>query len=338
MDRLDVIEQILTCSNCELVDQCKSPVPFRGATPTRIAVIGEAPGETEDNVGKPFVGPAGRLLGRLFQEAGITEPMGVLNTVSCYPHGTPTNDHVMACNHNKWTQIEHLEPTYLLITGAVALTAMRRDLQIRTARGRPFLIHNRICWATYHPAAALRNGAREDDIRADLTAFKDLIDNDPDQWMDHIPDTCAGCGIEPEWFEDNGLGWCVLHLPSAQLDAYKRHQAKLSAQYDAARQQASQTRDAALTQVTANADPDWLAEAYDELVRYLRHNAEFFVDDWWTRTQMREPRESRAFGAVVIKAAREGLMEKSGEFRKSIRSNMTEKPIWKSLIYRGVHT
>jgi uracil-DNA glycosylase len=334
MDRLDVIEQILTCSNCELVEQCKSPVPFRGS-PTRLAVVGEAPGETEDEVGKPFVGPAGRLLGSLFHEAGITEAMGVLNTVSCFPHGTPTPDQVGACEHNKWTQIDHLNPTYILLTGQVALTAMRRELQIRTARNRPFLVRGRICWATYHPAAALRNGAREDDMRADLARFAELLAAPPDDWMDFIPDTCAGCGLEPEWYEDTGLGWCRLHLPSSQTEEYNRRQGLLLAQAHDARQRASQARDVAVAQVEAGADPDWLAEAYDELVRYLRHNPEFFVDDFWQRTQIQRPRESRALGPVVMKAAREGLMEKSGEFRKSVASNMTEKPVWRSLIYRG---
>ena len=334
MERLDVIEQILTCETCELHAQCNAPVPFRG-DPVRIAVVGEAPGETEDEHGKPFIGPAGRLLGRLLHDAGITEAVGVCNTVSCYPHGTPTPEHVAACEPNKWTQLDYLDPTYILVLGAVALAGMRRNLQIRTARGRPFLIRDRICFAAYHPAAALRNGQRETDLAADLASFKALVDDVPDNWMDHIPDSCAGCLVDAEWWEPNGLGWCPLHLPAAEAPAYRAQQNRVAAQLDAARHRSTQQRDTAVAAVEANADDGWLADAFDALVHYLRTHEEFHVDNFWAQTQLRRPRESRALGPVVLRAARDGLMEKTGEFRKSVASNMTEKPCWRSLIYQG---
>jgi len=334
VERLEVIEQILTCTSCELVDQCTSPVPFRGQ-PSRIVVVGEAPGETEDRVGKPFVGPAGRLLGRVLHDVGLDEPMGVLNTVSCYPHDTPTWDQTVACEHNKWTQIDHLDPTFILLLGNVALKGMRRELGISHARARPFLMRDRICFATYHPAAALRNGSYEQTLTEDLTIFHRLVGAGPEHWMAFIPDTCAGCGIEPVWYEDTGLGWCPLHLPSSQRAAYDANQDRLAAEMQAARHRSETRRDTAIAQVEANADDNWLAEAYDELVRYLRSHPEFFVDDWWTETKIAEPRESRALGPVVMKAARAGLMVKSGSFRKSVRSNMTEKPVWLSQIYRS---
>jgi uracil-DNA glycosylase len=335
VERLEVIEQILTCTNCALVDQCSSPVPFRG-DPSRIAVVGEAPGETEDRVGKPFVGPAGRLLGRLLHDVGLDEPMGVINTVCCFPHGTPELEHVVACAHNKWTQIDYLNPTYILLLGNVALKGMRRDLSISHARARPFLVQNRICYATYHPAAALRNGSYEQIMVDDLLSFHSLLDAGADHWMDFIPDTCAGCSVEPIWYEENGLGWCPLHLPAAQVPAFNQRQNQLAAEMDAARHRAQTQRDTAIAAVEANADDNWLADAYDALVAYLKRHPEFFVDDWWSETQMPEPRESRALGPVVMRAARAGLMVKSGSFRKSIRSNMTEKPVWHSQIYRGV--
>lgn len=334
MERLDVIEQIVTCTNCDLVDQCTSPVPFRGQ-PSRIVVIGEAPGETEDRVGKPFVGPAGRLLGRVFGDVGLDEPMGVVNTVSCFPHGTPTWDQVVACEGNKWAQIDHLDPTYILLLGNIALKGMRRELSITHGRRRPFLVHNRICYATYHPAAALRNSAYEAELLADMKQFRNILDAGVDRWIEWIPDTCAGCGIEPIWYEDTGLGWCPLHLPASQQPAYNANQDRLAAEMDAARHRAQSQRDTAIAAVEANADDDWLTEAYDELVRYLQRHPEFFVDDWWAETQIAEPRESRALGPVVMRAARAGLMIKSGSFRKSIRSNMTEKPVWLSQIYRS---
>jgi uracil-DNA glycosylase family 4 len=336
VERLDVIEQILTCTNCELAAQCSSPVPLRG-NPARIAIIGEAPGETEDRHNKPFIGPAGRLLARLLAAAGITESMGIANTVSCFPHATPTRDHIVACEHNKWTQVDFLDPTWILLLGGVALSGMRRELLISKARARPFLTRDRICFATYHPAAALRNGTYETTLAEDLVRFKQLVDAGADRWTDFIPDTCAGCGVEPIWHEDSGLGWCALHLPSSQQAAYNANQDRIAADLSAARHRAQTRRDTAIAAVEANADDDWLADAYDELVVFLQRHPQFFVDDWWAETKLAEPRESRALGPVVMKAARAGLMVKSGTFRKSIRSNMTEKPVWQSCIYRSGH-
>jgi uracil-DNA glycosylase len=253
---------------------------------------------------------------------------------NCFPHGTPELEHITACAHNKWTQISYLDPTYLLLLGNVALKGMRRDLSISHARARPFLMQDRICFATYHPAAALRNGSYETTLAEDLVRFRSLLDAGPDHWMDFIPDTCAECNVDAIWFEDNGLGWCPLHLPAAQVPAFNRRQNQLAAEMDAARHRAQARRDTAIAAVEANADDDWLADAYDALVAYLKRHPEFFVDDFWIGTQLRRPRESRALGAVVMKAARHGLMRKSGEFRKSTASNLTEKPVWESLICR----
>ena len=87
MNRLDVVEQVVSCTRCELHKGCTGPVPMRGQ-PGNVAMVGEAPGETEDRDGRPFVGPAGKLLQDTLDEFNFP-PMGVLNTVSCFPHRTP---------------------------------------------------------------------------------------------------------------------------------------------------------------------------------------------------------------------------------------------------------
>jgi uracil-DNA glycosylase len=121
MNRLDLVEQIITCTNCELHAGCTAPVPMRGE-PGPVAVIGEAPGETEDIEGRPFVGPAGKLLQGILDEYHFP-PMGVLNTVSCYPHGTPTWEQIAACAPNKTGQITYFDPMFILLLGKVALTS-----------------------------------------------------------------------------------------------------------------------------------------------------------------------------------------------------------------------
>jgi hypothetical protein len=80
------------------------------------------------------------------------------------------------------------------------------------------------------------------------------------------------------------------------------------------------------------ADSQWQDKAYATLVRYLKRHHEFFVDDFWAGTRLAYPSNARALGPVVLRASREGLMEKTGEHRPSVRSNLTAKPVWRSLI------
>lgn len=335
MKRIEVFAQVTECTACDLYAQCIGPVPFRGDS-SLIAVVGEAPGEQEDEQGKPFVGPSGELVEKLFESVGLPSLLGVgiVNTVSCFPHRKPTWDEVHACAQNKWDQLAFLQPKYVLLLGDVALKGMRPDLGLKRGRGRPFLVRDYICFASYHPAAGLRNGTYLDGLADDLATFKALID--ADDWMTFVPGTCAACPIEAEWFEDCGLGWCRVHLPSEHVAAYEAHHAALAVDHDAARRRSMAQRNDALVQVEAAADPDWMAEAWDALVLWLQTHSEFFCDDIW-ETGLSEPREARALGPVILRASRENLMEKSGEYRKSIRSNMSAKAVWTSHIFQHGH-
>lgn len=332
MNRIEVVRQVVTCTACDYHAQCTGPGPFRG-DPGPVVVVGEAPGEQEDTVGRPFIGPAGKKLTELLAEAGVV-PAGYVNTVSCFPHDTPSPESVAACEDNKWAQIKFFDPAFLLLVGKVALKAMRPTLDLKHGRGRPFLMFGRICFTTYHPAAALRNGAYEQAMRSDLARFKDLVDAGADAWMQSIPNSCAGCSADAVWFETCGIGWCALHLPSSLIPAFNARQTQIEKELEAARQGAERRRDDAIEAVEAAADPDWIALAWDTLISYLKTHDEFFVDDLWSSTGLPEPREARALGPVVLRAARDGFMVKSGRFRKSVRSNMTEKPVWRSLIYQ----
>lgn len=325
MTRIDVANQIINCTACDLHTQCTLPVPYSGE-PCRVAAIGEAPGVEEDTVGAPFVGPAGQLLRAMLTEADITEPVAYINTVSCFPHDTPTWEHIQACDTNKWAQINEIAPTHLLLLGRVALKGIRPDLDIKHGRARPFTHNGHICFAVYHPAAGLRNRTFEQTIRDELVVFRRLLDID--DWRNLIPGSCAACPIDAVWFEDAGIGWCRVHLPAEQAAAFNTRETLLAAEADAARR-----RDAALAQVAAGADAAWTAQAWDTLVSYLQAHPTFFVDDLW-EAGLVEPREARALGPVVLRAAREGLMRKSGVYRKSVRSNLTEKPVWTSLVYK----
>lgn len=235
--RLEVLEQVLTCTACELHRVCTAPVPFRGG-PARICLLGEAPGSTEDAEGRPFIGPSGRLIDRVLTEAGFHEDMGVCNSVSCWPQGTPKPQHIAACRGNKWDQIMVLQPRYLLVLGGVALRSLRPDLAITRGRSRPFLVQPPegepiLAFATYHPAAALRNGNYEDTMREDVEKFRVLVDAceiDPQGWMQYVPSSCSACRLDAVWWEACGLGWCPAHLPESERPRFEARMALVAPQ------------------------------------------------------------------------------------------------------------
>ena len=143
----------------------------------RFALVGEAPGATEDETGRPFVGRSGALLDQLLAEAGLSrQEAAVLNIVKCRPpaNRTPKAPEVARCSGWLRRQLELLDPPVVV---ALGLSAAKWFLGPRTVlaqvRARPHEIGGRAVWATYHPSAAIRfgpNGAPRAGLLADLTA------------------------------------------------------------------------------------------------------------------------------------------------------------------------
>ena len=142
------------------------------------ALVGEAPGATEDETGRPFVGRSGALLDQLLGEAGLARSeAAVLNIVKCRPPGnrTPKAPEVARCSGWLRRQLELLDPPTVV---ALGLSAAKWFLGPRTvlARARESAPHDyegRALWTTYHPSAAIRfgpNGAPRAALLADLRA------------------------------------------------------------------------------------------------------------------------------------------------------------------------
>jgi DNA polymerase len=142
-----------------------------------VALVGEAPGATEDETGRPFVGRSGALLDLLLAEAGLDRGQcAVLNVVKCRPPGnrTPKAPEVARCSGWLNRQLDLLAPPVVV---ALGLSAAKWFLGPRTVlaqvRGRPHDVGGRELWATYHPSAAIRfgpNGAPRAGLLEDLTA------------------------------------------------------------------------------------------------------------------------------------------------------------------------
>lgn len=95
---------------------------------------------------------------------------------------------------------------------------------------------------------------------------------------------------------------------------------------------AAQRRDEGMTRAERNADEAWKSLAWEWINRYLRSHATLFCDDLWA-SGLPRPRNARALGPIISRAVRENLMVESGNFRRSVASNLSPKPVWRSLIY-----
>jgi uracil-DNA glycosylase family protein len=175
------------CKGCELYKNATQTVLGAGPRSARLIMVGEMPGDGEDRAGKPFVGPAGRLLSEACAEARLERnDVYVTNAVKHFRwqprgkrrlHKSPAARHIEACK--PWLQAEILvvEPQLIVCLGAVAAKALLGS-SFRVTRERGKLKHTLEglpALATYHPAAILRtpdSDARRrmrDELISDLT-------------------------------------------------------------------------------------------------------------------------------------------------------------------------
>lgn len=181
-------ETIDGCRRCELWEPATQGVPGEGPPGAKIVLVGEQPGNDEDLVGRPFVGPAGRLLRELLQQAGIPQAeIFLTNAVKHFYyelrgkrriHKTPLQRHVAACHVWLEAELARSRPRVIVTLGATALGAvLGRRLSIGEARGTA-LTHEpsgTVVVATYHPSAVLRvpDAAAREALRGQL--LEDLV-------------------------------------------------------------------------------------------------------------------------------------------------------------------
>lgn len=173
----EVEEAIASCTRCGLACSDVSPVPFRGPAEAPVAVIAEAPGKVENDVGKPLVGPAGQLLDQHLEAAGLDlSAIMYFNVVSCWPkvERTPTEEHIAACRVNLEHQLLVCQASHVLLLGRIALQSFQPRAKITALRGTRFEQDGKTFFIALHPSAILRNPEWKQQWVADLEAFARL--------------------------------------------------------------------------------------------------------------------------------------------------------------------
>lgn len=115
------------CGACGLFKKCESPkMEFYGDGRKGILIVGDAPGETEDEEGRPFVGKAGNYLRDALDEIGIDldKDCWSTNSIICHPKGTPTPEQVGYCRPNLRNTVELLSPKIIIPLGRAALSSV----------------------------------------------------------------------------------------------------------------------------------------------------------------------------------------------------------------------
>ena len=183
----EVAREILSCRACPLHESRTNPVPGEGDPEARIVIIGEAPGRMEDSSGRPFVGPAGRLLNEALARAGISrESVFITNVVKCRPPGNrdPRPEEVEKCSRFLKRQIRIVRPALILALGRHSSRLLFREMgrkfsSILSVRGRPvrgtvFGVEV-VVLPTIHPAAALYNRRLEPLLLGDVALAVQLV-------------------------------------------------------------------------------------------------------------------------------------------------------------------
>jgi len=181
---LDAIaDMVRRCTRCPLHQTAIQGVPGEGNPNARFVVVGEAPGATEDETGRPFVGAAGQLLTKILAAINLRrEDVFICNVIKHRPPGNrnPLPNEIAACSPYLIRQLELIRPGVILALGTFAAqTLLETKESIGKLRGRVHRYHGIPLIVTYHPAALLRNPAWKRPAWEDVQLARRILDSSP---------------------------------------------------------------------------------------------------------------------------------------------------------------
>ena len=179
-------EEARACQDCPLWANATQTVFGAGDPHARVMLVGEQPGDEEDKKGLPFVGPAGRLLDRALEAAGVDrEHLYVTNAVKHFKwqargkrrlHKTPAQREIDACHQWLEGEIKTVKPHVIVALGATAAQAIIGP-QFKVSLQRGQFVESPLApyvFATFHPSALLRLQEEEEKEAAFMQLVKDL--------------------------------------------------------------------------------------------------------------------------------------------------------------------
>ena len=188
-DKIDLLEKLKTkiqnIDNCELKSQAKKLVFSDGNPNSELMIVGEGPGEKEDQMGKPFVGDAGALLNKMLKSIDIErEKIYITNVVNFRPPNNRKPEPAEITRHSEFlkTHISIINPKILVLMGSTAMESLfGSKIKISKERGiwKELIVNNKkyLVMITFHPAYLLRQPDQKKYSWADLKEIRKKIDS-----------------------------------------------------------------------------------------------------------------------------------------------------------------
>jgi DNA polymerase len=180
MDLSQLADAVHACTRCVLCRERTNAVPGEGPGDARLVVVGEGPGATEDETGRPFVGRAGQLLTEILAAIELPrERVFICNVVKCRPPSNrkPLQDEMDACVPYLYRQLDVIQPKVILAMGNTAAeTLLNTKQSLGSLRGRVHQFRGMPLIVTYHPAALLRNPHWKKPTWDDVRIARQLVD------------------------------------------------------------------------------------------------------------------------------------------------------------------
>ena len=188
-DKIDLLEKLKTkiqnIDNCELKSQSKKLVFGDGNPNSELMIVGEGPGEKEDQMGKPFVGDAGALLNKMLKSIDIErEKIYITNVVNFRPPNNRKPEPAEITRYSEFlkTHIAIINPKILVLMGSTAMESLfGSKIKISKERGiwKELIVNNKkyLVMITFHPAYLLRQPDQKKYSWADLKEIRKKIDS-----------------------------------------------------------------------------------------------------------------------------------------------------------------
>ena len=185
LDLLNVLkEKILNIENCELKKNSKQIVFNDGNPNSEIMIVGEGPGQKDDEQGKPFTGDAGMLLNKMLEAINISrKKIYITNVVNYRPPNNrkPEPSEIIRYSNYLREHISIVDPKILILMGSTAMESLfGSNIKITKERGswKDIIINNKtyLCMITFHPAYLLRQPENKKFSWTDLKEIRKKID------------------------------------------------------------------------------------------------------------------------------------------------------------------
>ena len=172
-------KQVEACRLCSLCRQIRHKVPGQGDRNAPLMLIGEGPGQVEDEEGLAFVGPAGQLLTKMLEAIQLSrEQVYICNVVKCRPpnNRVPTPEEAAACRIHLRIQTWLVKPRVIVLLGSTAAKNLL-DPEIRITRDRGKWTERKGVWMmpTYHPSALLRDPDKKREAWEDMKSLRSKL-------------------------------------------------------------------------------------------------------------------------------------------------------------------